>query len=136
MKLGNDEIRYMRALESITGVSARDCVISKSKLVFLVNAQDLGKAIGKNGRTVKRLSERMGKNVELMEYSTDAGAFVKKALGSIKVQNAELSNGEKNLLFLSLDSENRKKALNNIGRLKRLKEIVKREYDIDDIRIK
>lgn len=136
MKLGNDELRYLRALETIAGVNARDCIISKNKLVFLIQGKDLGKAIGKNGSTVKTLAEKMGKSVELMEYDPDVKVFMQKALGGIKTQNIELFNGEKNLMQLSFDSENRKKLLNNIGRLKRLKEIVKREYDIDDIRIK
>ena len=136
MKLGNDELRYLRALEDITGVNARDCVISKNKLVFLIPGKDLGKAIGKNGATVKRLAERIGKTVELMEYNQDPRAFVEKALGGIKAKNIELVNGEKNLIQVSLDSENRKKMQNNIGRLKRLKEIVKREYDIDDIQMR
>ncbi|MDO8647016.1 MAG: NusA-like transcription termination signal-binding factor [Candidatus Diapherotrites archaeon] len=138
MKLGNEEMRYLQALEIVSGVNAKDCVISKNKLTYLIESKDLGKAIGKNGKTVKELTERMGKNIELMEYSSDANAFVKKALNEIKIENSEISSNDsgKKIVLLSMDSENRRKLLNNIGKLKRLKDIVKREYDIDEIRIK
>ncbi|HIH21658.1 MAG: NusA-like transcription termination signal-binding factor [Candidatus Diapherotrites archaeon] len=136
MKLGNEELRYMRALETVAGVSARDCIIFKNKLVFIINAEGIGKAIGKKGSNVKKLSEKMGKNIELMEYSNDAAEFVKKALGSIRFEKAEILDGEKKAMQLSMDFENRKKLLDNIGRLKKLKEIVKREYNIGDIRVR
>lgn len=136
MKLGNEELRYLRAMEEISGVNARDCLVTEKRLTYIVQGKDFGKAIGKNGRTVKELTNRIGKSIELFEYTPTAEEFVKKALNGIKIDNAELNSGEKKTITISIDSENRRKLQNSMGRLKRLKEIVKREYDIDDIRVK
>jgi len=136
MKLGNEELRYLKAMEEISGVNARDCMITEKRLTYIVHGNDFGKAIGKNGRTVKELTERMGKNIELFEYTENPEDFVKKALNGIKIENSELHKGEKKTITIAVDSENRRKLQNSMGRLKRLKEIVKREYDIDDIRVK
>lgn len=136
MKLCNDELRYMTAFESISGVNAKDCIISKNRLVFLVNKNDFGKAVGRNGSNVKQLSEKIGKSIELMEYNNDASEFVKKALSGIRTEKIEITYSGKKTMQLTLDSENKRKALNNIGRIKKLREIVKREFNIDDIRIR
>lgn len=134
MKLGNEELRLLKAFEGLSGVSASDCIIGKNNVTFLVREKDFGKAIGKNGSTIKRVRQKFGKNVELMQQCSDAEMFVKKALYNLKFEDIEM---EKNgLMILRLDAENKRKLLNNISRLKRIKEVAKRNYDINDVRIR
>lgn len=133
MKLGSEEIQFMRAFESISKVIPRDCIITPTSLVFLVNGKDMGQAIGKNGQTIKRMKEKLGKNIEVLELASDAEMFVKKALFNLKFEEITLKDG---VMLLNLNSENRKKLLNSTGKLKKVKEAAKRNYQIKEIKIR
>ncbi|MFH0714253.1 MAG: NusA-like transcription termination signal-binding factor [Candidatus Diapherotrites archaeon] len=135
MKWGNDELHYMRAFEQISRVTPKDCIVGKNGITFLVPEKDMGQAIGKAGITIQLAREKMGKKVEVLAFEDDPALFVKKALYFVKFEDVEVrESGEKRTLMLMVDSENRRKLENSGGKLKKLKEIVHRNYSIDDIR--
>ncbi len=137
MKLARDEIFYINELYSVSGAHAKDCLIGNDVISFLVGKKDVGKAIGKNAVNIKKLSNRTKKHIEILEHSNDVAAFLKKALYKVKAESISkiLENG-KTTFVVSLDSENRRKLMGSAGRLKRLKEIAKRNYKVDDIKIR
>lgn len=137
MKIGMDEIMYIKALESIAGVSAADCLIDKNTIIFLVSSNQIGAVIGKDGSTIKRIRQRMKKNVEIFEYTPTAKEFLKKALYNIKINEINVDkNGAESTVGVKLDSENRKLLMLNSGRLKRIRNIMKRSYGIENLRIR
>lgn len=136
MKLGSSELNYIRAFERISRVQARDCVVGDKNVTYIVMEKDMGQAIGKNGLTIKKAKEKIGKEIELLAYSKDPETFVKKAFYRIGFQDTEIEGSERKVMLLHLDSENRRKMLSNIGKLKKIKEIVKRNYAIEDIKVK
>ncbi len=137
MKLGKSEIHYINAFEDLAGVSARDCLARENEIIFLVNSKQMGLAIGKNGQTIAKVRERMGKNIELFEYGENAEDFVRKAFYQIKIRDLAFSEREgRKVLVASFDAEQRKKALQNLSKLRKLKEILKRNYGIDDLILK
>jgi len=137
MKLNSDEIFYINALHRISGAHAKDCLIKNGVISFLVKKKDVGKAIGKNAVNIKNLSKKTKKHIEILEYFDDVVPFIKKSFYKIKTQGiAKAEDNGKKTVVVSLDSENRKKLLGNIGRLKRIKELAKRHYKVDDIKIR
>jgi len=137
MKLTSDEIFFINMLYSISGAQARDCLIGDNVVSFLVRKKDVGKAIGKKAENIKKLSKKTKKHIEIMEHCSDVIPFLRKAFYKIKTQRiSKTENDGKTIVTVSLDSENRKKMLNNIGRIKRIKEFAKRNYKVDDIKIK
>jgi N utilization substance protein A len=137
MKLGSEEIFYINAFNRISGATARDVVVQGNNVAFLVKQGDIGRAIGKNACNVKALGKRLGKNVEIIEHREKLGEFVKKALYNVKVSGVEISeSGGKKKAFVSLESGEKKKLLNNLGRFKRVKEIARRNYELNELRIK
>ena len=137
MKLGKSEILYINALEDLAGVSARDCVAKENEIIFLVNGTQMGLAIGKNGQTIAKVREKIGKNIELFEYAENAEEFVRKAFYQVKFKDLSFSEREgRKVMILACEAEQRKKALQNLAKLRKIKEILKRNYKIDDLIIR
>ena len=137
MKIANDEILYIKALESISGVGARDCIIGEKIISYLVDDKDVGRVVGKGGETVKKLRQRAKKNIEIFPYCKTAEDFVKKSLYGIVIDNVErVDRDGKTEMRITLNGENRRKLTSNLGRFKRVKEIAKRNYKINNIKIK
>ncbi|MBN2067314.1 MAG: NusA-like transcription termination signal-binding factor [Candidatus Diapherotrites archaeon] len=135
MRLTSNEIFYLNALNSISGVDARDCVVDDNAIAFLVKKEAMGKAIGKNASKIKELKKKLRKNVEIFEYTEGIESFIKNALYNIKIEEIKIveKNGKKQAILM-LDPENKRKLLNSLPRIKRIKALSKRDYNIEDIR--
>jgi len=137
MKLSNDEILLINALQDFSGVTARDCIISSKNIIFVVNQKDVGNAIGKKGEKVNKLKNRLKKNIEIYGYTENPENFIKNSLKEIKINEiTEKKEEGKKTIFLTLDSENKRNMATKTSKLKKIKEIMKRNYDIDNIRIR
>lgn len=136
MRLGKDEILLMNALSNVSGVSARDCLIGENIVSFVVKEKDMGGAIGKKGETVKKLQQLLKKNIEIVPYTEEPEKFPTIAFEGVKFSEIKIQeNDGKKTLLLKVDSENKRKLLQNNSKMRRIKEIAKRNYEIEDIRI-
>lgn len=138
MKLGNAEILYINALSNVCGTNAKSCIIEGDSIIFLVKEDDVGKTIGKQGCNISALGRKLGKRVEVFAFAGNVGDFVRKAFPKISFAGFEETDGEnsRKILLVALDSENRRALLEDGRKLKRIKEIARRNYNIDDIIIK
>ena len=131
MKLSQEEILFISALEKVSGVHARDCKQNNGMISFAVKTEDVGRAIGKKAVNAKKLQNALKKRIEIMELSKKPEGFVSKAM-DIKVEESKEQKVEgKKVLILSLDSINRRKLLNNGGKLKRVKMFAERNYGVE-----
>lgn len=82
IKLTSEELGLMSLFQSISGATARDCVIDSrvGRLIFVVNKGEMGLAIGKSGETIKKVQKAVGKQVELVEWSDDAKQLILNSL--------------------------------------------------------
>ncbi|PIN98401.1 MAG: NusA-like transcription termination signal-binding factor [Candidatus Diapherotrites archaeon CG10_big_fil_rev_8_21_14_0_10_31_34] len=137
MKISNEEILLINALQNFSGVTARDCIISTKNILFVVNEKDVGNAIGKKGEKINKLKQKLKKNIEIYGYTEKPENFIKNSLREIKINEiTEQDNEGKKIFYLNLDSENKRKIFTQTGKLKKIKELLKRNYKIDDIKIK
>jgi len=127
MKLSMDDIMLMNALQQVTGVSAKDCFVEKDTVSFLVKYEEMGRAIGKSASNIKKLQESLKKKIELVPYSEKPEEMVAKAL-EIKITGSK-KNG--NRFVVSVEASQKPKAFRNIPRLKRLRELMKRNFDLE-----
>lgn len=93
IKLTSDELRLMSLFQSITGVTARDCVVDDKmdRVIFIVNKGQMGLAIGKGGATIRQLQNMVARKVELAEYSEDAIEFVRNILNSEMINDVKIN---------------------------------------------
>jgi len=127
MKITMDEILFMSALEKVTGVSAKDCLIDGQLITFLVPEKMVGKAIGKQAVNVKTLEQKLNKRVEIVAYSEKPEEIFSRAL-EVNFSNAKKSG---NRLIVMLDATGKAKAFKNNARIKRVKELIHRSFGLE-----
>lgn len=93
IKLTSEELGLMSLFQSVSGATARDCVIDgrMDRVIFVVNKGEMGLAIGRNGASIKNVQRLVGKPVELVEYSEDPKQFIRNALSARYVGDVRLT---------------------------------------------
>ena len=95
------------------------------------------KAIGKKGATVEKIRKVFKKPVELFEYTKEPERFFEKAFFKAKIEKIEIKEKkDKKIALISADQTNKRIILQNLGRLKKIKELAKRNYEIEEVRIR
>lgn len=137
IKLTSDEIKHIGLFESVTGTQAKDCVIDHGRalVTFLVKENQIGMAVGKNGNKIKQLERMIGKNVEVVEFSSDALTFVRNVLAPAELENVEITErGGKRVAVVTVDFQNRRLVIGRRGRkIQNAKKLVFRHHGIEDI---
>ncbi len=91
--LTNETLRFISTFEGTTKVQVKDCVVLEDRIIFVVD--DLRKALGKEMSNVRRLKETLGKNVDVIGFSSTPEKFVKNIFHNYRVKevNIEDMNG-------------------------------------------
>jgi N utilization substance protein A len=117
----------------MTGAKVKDC-IANERLVFVIEENDIGKALGKQGSKVKNLESSLKRRIKLVEFNNDVLQFVKNLAYPMELDDVKNVNGT---ITVSVKSSETKAML--IGRehknINSFKEIVKRYFNINEIRV-
>ena len=126
-------MKLMTLFESMTGAKVKDC-IANERLMFIIEENEMGKAIGKNGANIKRMENMLKKKIKLVEFSNDVLQFVKNMIYPIEA--LEIKN-EENIVTIHGKDTSSKAML--IGRerqnISHLGDIVKRYFDVKEIKV-
>jgi transcription termination/antitermination protein NusA len=140
IKLTSDELRLMSLFQSITSVTARDCVVNDKmdRVIFIVNKGQMGLAIGKGGMTIRQLQNVVAKKVELFEYSEDASDFVRNILNPQMVNDVKITqrtDGSKQVVVL-VDAKRKGVVVGKEGRnAEKARLLAKRYFQISNVLI-
>ena len=133
IKYDSDLMKLMALFESISGAKVKDA-IANDKVTFVIEENDMGKAIGKNGMNIKKMEHMLKKKIKLVEFSNDVVQFVRNIIHPIEVQNIEYDNG---VVTISGKDTGTKSML--IGRehqnLNHTADLVKRYFDVKAIKV-
>lgn len=137
--LSDTERQYIGLFESVTGAIAVDCVVDadEDRVLFVVATGEMDVAIGPNGRTVKRLQDRIGKAVELVEDADSAEAFVANALAPAAVYGVEIEEeGDDVIAVADVDEADKGAAIGSNGRnVAGARLLADRHFGVTEIRI-
>ena len=126
-------MKLITLFESMTGAKVKDC-ISNENLTFIIEENDMGKAIGKNGANIKRMENVLKKKIKLVEFSKDAAQFVRNMIYATEISDIKI-NG--NTIIIHGKDTNSKAKI--IGRdrqnINHLKSIVTRYFDVKEIKV-
>jgi N utilization substance protein A len=126
-------MKYISLFESLTNAHVKDC-INEEQVIFVVNENEIGKAIGKQGINVKKISNIIKKPIKIVEFSQDVLQFIKNFIYPLQVKEI---NNEENIITITGPDTKTKGML--IGRdavnLNNLKNVVKRYFSIEDIKV-
>lgn len=137
-KITPEEFRYMALLSEMTNTTVRDCIIDdeNNRIIFMVNPDEVGKAIGPRGFYVQQLRKILNKNIEIVGYSDKLDEQVKLALMPVRVKETKLTtrpDGTK-VLYIAVDPNDKALAIGKGGRnIQKLRLIMKRHFGIDTV---
>jgi len=127
MKISMENIRLMSALEKITGVTPKDCLIEDQLVSYFVPEKDMGKAIGKAAVNIKNLEQKLNKRIEIVAYTAKPEDVFAMAL-EVNYTSSKVNDQK---VIISLDSASKSKAFKNNARIKRVKELIKRNFGLE-----
>ena len=139
LRLSTDDIRFINVFESYTGAKVRDCITTDAeKIIVVVEKGQMGLAIGRGGSNIKRLRRILRKEVEVVEHSPDLREFIENVLRPICVRGVKIVERDgKKCVYVAFPSKEKGIAIGKNGqRIKKLKLLLKRNQDIDDVIIK
>ncbi|MEM1674807.1 MAG: NusA-like transcription termination signal-binding factor [Candidatus Bathyarchaeia archaeon] len=140
IRLTNEELEYIRLFESVTGATARDCIIDNKfdRVIFVIKEGEAGMAIGKGGRNISLLRKITGKNYEVVEFSEDPIQFIKNALKPANVKEIRITKKpDGNMIaVVSVDIKDKGIAIGKNGRnIEKARTLAKRYFNISNILI-
>jgi N utilization substance protein A len=133
-----DDMAMIARFEQITGAAAIDIIRDDEgkRIIVVVRAKQLGKAIGRGGVNVKAASDVFGRVVDVVEMAETVEDFVKSALAPARVEAVKIiehRDGNK-VASVTVKSEDRGIAIGREGRnVARARILVKRHFDLDNV---
>ncbi|WP_323191566.1 NusA-like transcription termination signal-binding factor [Halostella sp. PRR32] len=144
--------QFIAAFEQATDATARDCVVFEGesddaadsaddgpgddRVVILVTAGEMAEAIGPGGQHVRRVEDRIGRDVKLVEDADTAEAFVANALSPAAVYNVTISEDDETIAYAEVAEEDTGAAIGKGGEnIDTARTLAKRHYDIDDVQL-
>ncbi len=129
-------IRYINLFKKVTNMRAEHCFSYNNNLIFVVPKNKMSKAIGENGRNVKKLSEILGKKVKIIASPQGRESiedFISAIVHPVKFKNLDVQ-GDKVIINASKQS---KASLigRNKTRLNEMKNILQEYFGINELRM-
>ena len=134
IKLDVDSLKTISYFERATGAKVRDCIIGDDNILFIVEENQLMKALGKDARNVKLISNVLNKKIRITEYSKDLGKFIANLIYPMKADEISEQDG----IVTIKSSERETKGLiigRNATNLRRTEGIAQRYFDIKEIKV-
>ncbi|MBU2589635.1 MAG: NusA-like transcription termination signal-binding factor [Nanoarchaeota archaeon] len=122
-------IGLINLFEKITRAGVKDCFIMESTLIFVVNQGDIGKAVGKGGSNIQKLTRIMKKQVKIIQFDSNPSKFTLNLLFPLKP--AEIKQDDDKIIIKAKDiSEKGKIFGREKTNLKRMQEIISKYFPV------
>ena len=132
-----ETIGYIRLFEERTGARVKDCLEAEDKLVFLVHAGEIHKAVGPGGALVDRLKEMLKKEIQVIEYSDDAEVLAKNIFFAFSPKKVDFApKGKGRHATVTVDPAWKARAIGKAGKnLKIARAILLRHSDVVSVSV-
>lgn len=128
-------IRNINMFESITDVEVIDCIIKEEEAYFIVPEGKAGMAIGKGGKIVQKVQNKLGKNVKIYEYSDNLGKFINNLVPT-DLRGVNIEDNDEKKVEIKVPNENKGKVVGRDGeKIQSIREILARTHRVDEVTI-
>ncbi len=135
-KIVYDEMsmKFMVLFETMTKANLKDCIINDDIIFFIVEENQIGKAIGKQGSNIRNLQKALKRRIKIIEYSNDLIKFINNFIYPIKAKDIKNEDGV--IKIMTPDIESRGVLIGkNATNLRSFESVVKRYFPIEEIKI-
>ena len=133
VRYNSDSMKLIMLFESMTGARVKDCIFNE-KLIFIIEENEMGKAVGKNGANIKKVENILKKKIKLIEFNPNILHFVRNMIYPIELADVKEEDG-----VITIHGKNTITKAMIIGRerqnLNRLIEIVKRYFKVKEVKV-
>lgn len=126
-------MRYINLLDKISHVKTSKCFVHNGSIFFAVNKNDVSRAIGPGAINVKRMQEKTGKKIRIIEEAESLNGireFIEDIVSPVRIKSVEIKD---NSVLIGAGNSQTKAAL--IGRNRRrqeeLKKIIQNFFNLD-----
>ena len=126
-------MRYINLLDKASHVKTRKCFIYNNMIYFAVPKKLVSKAIGPGANNVKKLQQKLGKKVRIIEEPKgieDAEKFVASVVEPVQFRSIEIKDGE--MIITAGNKQNKAMLLGrNKRRLIELKKVIEDIFGLE-----
>ena len=83
--IDNDFLQIISEVEKVTRAQIDKLLTHDDKLVFVVEKGGARKIVGPQGKTLKKLEDKLGKRLKIVEKTPDKFVFVQNAMLPLKI---------------------------------------------------
>jgi len=129
-------MKFMQLFESLTRAKLKDCInnVEDEQLIFIVEENEIGKAIGKKGSNVRRLEDLLKRKIKIVEFNPDIKQFIRNFVMPLQIK--EVNEEDNKITITGFDTKTKGLLIGRERKnLENLKSVVKRYFDVEDIRV-
>lgn len=129
-------IRYLNLFEKVTKIRTQHCFCYKLTIIFVVPQQVMAKALGKEGRNIKKLSRILEKKVKVIVTPSgkeDIEKFILAIIYPIKFKSVEIKD---DCVVISAGMQSRAALIGRDKcRLNEMKSILEQYFGIKEVKV-
>lgn len=135
--LDNETLALIRLFEQATDARVRDCLSAEDKVIFLVEPEDLAKAVGPAGVRIERLKGLLKKELMVVAFSEDPRTLAMNIFFAYHPVSVEFSvKGNGRHVTVQVDPAWKARAIGKQGKnLKIARAILVRHSDIVSVSV-
>lgn len=140
VRIRKEEISYINFFEGVTGARVKDCVIDqkRDRVILVVNQGQMGLAIGRRGKNLRKLQDMTGKQYEIVEYFDEIVSFLKNILKPVIPREIRVAGigGRGKVLTIIVNPKDRGVTIGKNGRnIDKISMLARRYFDVDKVRV-
>jgi len=133
IKYDMDLMKYMSLFETLTRAKLKDCIMG-DVVLFIVEENEIGKAIGRGGVNVHKIEGLLKKKIKIVEFNPDIRQFVRNYLYPLEINDVNFEAGV--VTVFGPDTKSRGLIIGrDRANVRKLEEILKRYFEISEIRV-
>ena len=127
-------MKFMSLFENITKTNLKDCVIKENFVLFIVQPNEIGRAVGSKGVNVRKIERMLNKRVKIVEFSPEPVNFIKNLIHPLQVK--EITEDEGVYTLTAVDLKTRGMLIGrNASHLRAYEDIVKRYFPVKELKV-
>ena len=127
-------MKFMSLFESITRSKLKDCIIKENMILFIVQPNEIGKAVGAKGVNVRKLERILKKKVKIVEFNPEPVNFIKNLVHPLQVK--EITEDKGTYTLAPVDLKTRGLLIGrNATHLRAYEEIIKRYFPLKELKV-